>query len=111
MEKGKFTGFNKATLAPTEISHTLFETGEICQIVGTDRYIYAARYELMALLNIDNQKLKLVGEIKPDKKSKNIRSLIPEISKTGISFAIHVQENSCGIAIYLALRSRLLVVC
>ena len=39
MEKGKFTGFNKATLAPTEINHKLFEIGDICQIVGkTDTY-------------------------------------------------------------------------
>ena len=110
MEKSKFTRFNKASLTPTAMSHTLFDNGDICQIVGTDKYVYAAKCESTALLKIDNQKLKLVDEIKPDQKSKNIRSLIPGISKTDISFAIRIQENPCGIAIYSALRSRLFVI-
>jgi hypothetical protein len=110
MEKGKFTRFNKVSLTPTAMSHTLFDNGDICQIVGTDRYVYAARCKSTALLKIDNQKLNLVDEIKLGQKSRNIRSLIPGISKTGISFAIRIQENPCGIAIYSALRSRIFVI-
>ena len=111
MENGNFTRFNKATLTSSEMGHTFFDTGEIYQIVGTDRYVYAAIRESMTLLNIDDLKLKLVDEVKSNKKYWYIRSLIPGISQTGISFAICVKENPCSLVIYSALHSRLFVIC
>lgn len=79
IEKGRLTRLNKLSLDRVEMSHSLSTTLDICQIVGTDSYVYAARGESMLLLIIDKSNLNLADQVTNDKiKSRFTRCLTPD---------------------------------
>ena len=108
IELSKFTRIDKISLKSRVMAHQLSESTEICQIVGTDRYVYAARGDAVLLLKIGDSKLSMIDEVKNDAiQAELTRSLISARSSTGVNFVIRLQEKLVGVAIYSALRSRL----